>query len=104
MLSMLLNYFDLLRQIYDEHGFESRPECVYNMDKTGVPLEPRPPRIVARKGHKKIRYRTSGQKAQITIIRCGNATGQYCPFLLSLLASNEIHCRPGMKLLILDME
>ena len=25
-------YFDLLRQIYDEHGFESCPECIYNMD------------------------------------------------------------------------
>ena len=43
-------YFDLLRQIYDEHGFESCPECIYNMDETGVPLEPRPPKVVARKG------------------------------------------------------
>ena len=43
-------YFDLLRQIYDEHGFESCPECICNMDDTGVPLEPRPPKVVARKG------------------------------------------------------
>ena len=26
------------RQFY-EHGFESHPECVYNMDETGVPLD-----------------------------------------------------------------
>ena len=72
-------YFDLLRQIYDEHGFESRPECIYNMDETGVPLEPRPPKVVARKGQKKVRYRTSGQKAQITVLGCANAAGQTLP-------------------------
>ena len=44
----------LLRQIYDEHGFESRPECIYNMDETGVPLEPCLSKVVARKGQKKI--------------------------------------------------
>ena len=43
-------YFDLLRQIYDEHGFESHPECIYNMDEIGVPLEPLPPKVVARRG------------------------------------------------------
>ena len=69
-------YFDLLRQIYDEHGFESHPESIYNMDETGVLLEPRPLKIVARKGQKKVRYRTSGQKAQITVLGCANAAGQ----------------------------
>ena len=49
------------------------------MDETGVPLEPRPPKVVARKGQKKIRYRTSGQKAQITVIGCGSAVGQILP-------------------------
>lgn len=72
-------YFDLLHQVYDEHGFESHPECIYNMDETGVPLEPRPPKVVARKGQKKVRYRTSGQKAQITVLGCANAAGQTLP-------------------------
>ena len=72
-------YFDLLRQIYDEHGFKSCPECIYNMDETDVPLEPHPKKVVARKGQKKVRYRTSGQKAQITVLRCANAVGQILP-------------------------
>ena len=72
-------YFELLQQVYEKYGFESRPECIYNMDETGVPLEPRPPKVVARKGQKKIRYHTSGQKAQITVIGCGNAVGQILP-------------------------
>ena len=42
-------YFDL-RQIYDEHGIETHPESVYNMDETAVPFEPRPPKLVDRKG------------------------------------------------------
>ena len=74
-------YFDLLRKMYDENKFDKFPETIYNMDETGMPLEPRPPKIVAKKGQKKKkkRYRTSGQKAQVTVIGCGNATGQALP-------------------------
>ena len=49
------------------------------MDETGVPLEPRPPKVVTRKVQKKVRYRTSGQKAQITVLRCATAAGQTLP-------------------------
>ncbi len=49
------------------------------MDETGMPLCPPPPRIVAKKGQKKVRYRTSGQKSQVTVIGCGSATGQVIP-------------------------
>ena len=38
-----------------------------------------PPKIVAPKNQKKVRYRCSGQKSQITIIGCGSATGQAIP-------------------------
>ncbi len=44
---------------------------------------PPPPRIVAKKGEKKVRYRTSGQKSQVTVIGCGSATGQVItPFII----------------------
>ena len=44
------------------------PKYIYNMDETGVPpLEQKPPKVIARKGQKKIHYCTSGQKAQITV-------------------------------------
>ena len=72
-------YFNLLREVFDEFDFDNCPQCIYNMDETGVPLEPKPPKVVARKGQKKIRYRTSGQKAQITVIGCGNAVGNILP-------------------------
>lgn len=46
-------YLDLLRSVYDEFGFDDHPEQIHNMDETGVPLEPRPPKIVAAKGAEK---------------------------------------------------
>ena len=49
------------------------------MDETGVPLEPRPPKVIAQKGKKKIRYQSSGQKQQITVIGCGSVTSQCLP-------------------------
>ena len=64
-------YYAPLRNIYDEHGFDDHPERVYNMDETGVQLEPHPPKVIAAKGKKKVRYCTSGQKSQITVIGCG---------------------------------
>ena len=75
----LNNYFDQLKQIYDEFNFEEHPEAIYNMDETGVPLEPRPPKVVAAKGQKKVRYQTSGKKEQITVVGCASATGQSIP-------------------------
>ena len=73
------SYFDLLRSVYDDFDFDKFPEAIYNMDETGVPLTPRPPKVIAKRGQKKVRYRTSGQKAQITVIGCGSATGHAIP-------------------------
>ena len=68
-------YFDLLRSVYDEFGFDDHPKQIYNMEETGVPLESCPPKIVVAKGQKKTQYRTSRQKSQITVTGCGSATG-----------------------------
>ena len=61
------------------YGFGDHPEARYNMDETGMPLEPCPPKVVAKKGQKKVRYQTSGRKQQIIIIGCGSATGYVIP-------------------------
>ena len=67
-------YFDLLEEDYNELDFKDHPERIYNMDKTGMLLDPRPPKVIVLKGQKKVCYRCSGQKSQITVIGCGNAT------------------------------
>ena len=52
----LNEYFDLLQEVFQKNQFADHPEAIYNMDETGMPLEPRPPKIVAKKGQKKVRY------------------------------------------------
>lgn len=47
------SYFRLLKEIYDEFEFSKHPEQLFNMDETGMPLNPRPPKVVAPKVRKK---------------------------------------------------
>ena len=75
----LIHYFCLLKQYLDDNDLANHHERIYNMDETGVPLDPKPPKVVACKGQKKVRYRTSGKKNQITVLGCGSATGQVLP-------------------------
>ena len=84
-------YFDLLSDVYDEFDFGNRPESIYNMDETGVPLEHRPPKVVAKRGQKKVRCCTSGQKSQMTVIGCGSATGQSIPPFIIFAAKQLNH-------------
>ncbi len=44
-----------------------------------MPLEHKPPRIVSAKGTRKVRWISSGNKTQITILVCCNAAGQAIP-------------------------
>ena len=73
------HYFNLLKDIFDEHDLANHPEQIYNIDETGMPLDPKPPKIVARRGQKKVRYSCSGKKGQVTVLGCFNGTGQAQP-------------------------
>lgn len=44
------HYFTLLRETLTTHDLLNKPSQIYNMDETGVPLNPRPPKIVTTKG------------------------------------------------------
>ena len=52
---------------------------IYNVDETGMPLNHSAPKIVTGRGHKKVRYRTPGNKCPITISGCASATGHAIP-------------------------
>lgn len=49
------------------------------MDESGMPLDHKPPKVIVLKGTKKVHCRTSGNKAQITVLACGNAAGHVIP-------------------------
>ena len=82
------NYFITLKSILVEHNLMNKPELIYNVDESGMPLEQQSPRVVARKGKKKVRYCTSGNKSQITIVGCINAIGQAMPPFIIYDAKN----------------
>jgi len=70
------DYFALLQSVMQEHKILNSPGQIYNVDESGVPLDPKAPTVVAKTGAKKVRYRSTGRKGQITI---GSATGQVIP-------------------------
>ena len=74
------------------------------MGETGVLLEPKPPKVIARKGQNKICYRTSGQKVQITVIGCGNVVGNLFLHLSFLSQSSSTHCRQEVMSVVHDTE
>ena len=75
------HYFTLLHETLTVHNLLDKPAQIYNIDESGVPFNPRPPKIISAKGRKtkKVRYSSSGRKGQITIVACGNAAGQAIP-------------------------
>ncbi len=74
---VISNYFDMLEKVLAEYDLFDKPEQIFNINETGMPLSHRPPKIVCKKGAKNPLYVSSGQKSQITIVACTNAAG-YC--------------------------
>ena len=75
----MTHYFNLLDDILEECEFKDHPERIYNMDECGMPLDPKPPKVLAQKGQRKVRYRCAGNKGQITVLGCCSGTGQAIP-------------------------
>ena len=73
---MLGRYFDLLEQTLQDNQLEGKPGLLFNMDESGVPLDAKPPKVVAPKGVT-VSAIGSGDKTQITVVACVSAAG-YC--------------------------
>ena len=86
------HYFSLLKDTLDEHNLRDKPEQIYNVDESGLPLDPKAPNVITQKGSKNVRYRQSGRKGQVTIVACSNAVGQTIPPMVIFDAKNLNHC------------
>ena len=49
------------------------------MDETGMPLDHKPPKVIAHKKMRKVHSHIFGNKSQITVVACGNAAGNMIP-------------------------
>ena len=72
-------YFDLLEQTINEYDLDTRPHLIYNMDETGLPLNPKPPKVIAGSSDRNPSFIGSGDKTQITVVGCVSASGVALP-------------------------
>lgn len=69
-------YFFALKELLMKTCLMNSPHCIWNMDETGMQLEHKPHRVIARKGTKYLHSQTSGNKETITVIARINAAGE----------------------------
>jgi len=70
------HYFRLLKETLTENDLLNAPKQIYNVDESGVPLNPKALNVVVARGSKKVCTRSTGRKGQVTIVTCGNAAGK----------------------------
>jgi len=75
---MLSWYFDLLEQTIRDNHLTGKPGQIFNMDESGMPLDPKPPKGVTIRGSAAWSV-GSGDKAQVTIVGCISAAGFSIP-------------------------
>ena len=71
-------YYDELDNILTSNGLHDKPENIYNMDETNIPLEHNPPKVVCSK-RSNPQAITSPKGQNVTLIGCGNAQGNFLP-------------------------
>ena len=76
---VIMRYFDLLERTLEDNDLHDKPCQLFNMDKTGMPLDPRPLKCVYSRGEKNPSCLSSGDKSQITVVACVSAGGFCIP-------------------------
>ena len=69
-LVVIDNYFDELERALKENGLTDKPCQIFNIDETGMPLDPSPLKVVTWRGHKNPAQVSSGSKGQVTVVGC----------------------------------
>ena len=79
---ILNHYYGLLEQTLLEHDLADKPNQLFNLDESGMLLEPCLPKIIAVKGIKHPTSITTGNKTRITTLACCSAAGYVIPPLV----------------------
>jgi len=85
------HYFELLKETLTKNDLLNAPHQIYNVDESGVPLDPKALNVVTARGSKKVYTRSTGRKGQVTIVACGNAAGQVIPPMVIFDAKKLCH-------------
>ena len=76
-VNVINKYFDMFQATMEEYDLLQKPCHLFNIDETGLPISPKPLKMVCRKGSKNPFCIDSGGKGQITVVGCVSAAG-YC--------------------------
>ena len=63
-------YFDILEEALMVNNLFDKPHQVFNLDETGVPLDPKLLKVVASRGEKNPSNIRAGTKSQISVVGC----------------------------------
>ena len=80
----LEKYFDLLCQTLFKEGLQECPYQYFHLDETGIPLDPPPPKVVAKKGQKHPTSLTRLVTQTFCLERKGLVYHAYCSCLFPL--------------------
>ena len=72
-------YYNLLKATLRENEIFDRPSHIFNCDETGMPLNPKPLKVVSERGAKNPSNICGSSKSQVTILACCSATGHTFP-------------------------
>lgn len=74
------HWFTLLNDTMKDLNILNKPEAIYNVDETGLPLDPSKIRVIAEKGAKNILRIIGGSgRESITVNGCASAAGHILP-------------------------
>ena len=76
-IDVINKYFDMFQATLEEYNLVQKPCQLFNIDETGLPISPKPLKMVSRTGSKHPCCIDSGSKSQITVVGCVSAAG-YC--------------------------
>lgn len=76
---IIQRYFDLLEKTLLQYDLLEKPASIFNMDETGLSLDPGGPKVIGKKGTKHPVSTTTGDKSQITVVSCVSAAGYAMP-------------------------
>ena len=76
---MINNYYDLLESTLSKFHLHKKPSQIFNIDESGFPLNPKPPKTLCCRGTKTPSVFTSTDRSQITVVGCVSASGHAIP-------------------------
>ena len=70
-------YCDMLEDTLKKNNIFNNPMRIYNCDGTGMPLNPKGVKVIAKTGSKDVSSVSGETKSQITVLACMCANGTY---------------------------